>query len=188
MKKLVVASKNPVKIAAVQNGFAQMFPEEAVFEIDGVSVVSGVSDQPMSDAETLEGAWNRCHRAADAAPDADFWIGIEGGVEDKPPHLYHRCGGKAGEMEAFAWVVVKSREGKIGKGRSSAFFLPAKVADLIRGGKELGEADDIVFKRANSKQENGAVGLLTHNAIDRTHYYTDAVILALIPFVNPDLY
>ena len=163
-------------MAAVREGFARMFPRETSV-LDGVSVLSGVNDQPMSDAETLEGAWNRCHRAADAAPDADFWIGIEGGVEDK-----------AGELEAFAWVVVKSREGKIGKGRSSAFFLPQKVAELIRQGKELGEADDIVFKRANSKQENGAVGLLTHNAIDRTHYYTDAVILALIPFANPALY
>lgn len=176
MKTLVIASKNPVKIAAVKNGFEKMFPAET-FSLDGVSVQSGVSDQPMSDAETLEGAWNRCHRAADAAPDADFWIGIEGGVEDK-----------AGEMEAFAWVVVRSRDGKIGKGRSSAFFLPAKVAELIRQGKELGEADDIIFSRTNSKQENGAVGLLTHNVIDRAHYYTDAVALALIPFANPALY
>jgi len=176
MKKLVVASKNPVKIAAVRDGFRKMFPEET-FLLDGVSVTSGVRDQPMSDAETMEGAWNRAHRAADAAPDADFWIGIEGGVEDN-----------AEELESFAWVMIKSCEGKIGKGRSSAFFLPQKVAELVRQGKELGEADDIVFARTNSKQENGAVGLLTHNAIDRTHYYTDAVILALIPFVNAALY
>lgn len=176
MKKLVVASKNPVKITAVRLGFEKMFPQET-FSLDGVSVASGAADQPMSDAETLEGAWNRCHRAVSAAPDADFWIGIEGGVEDT-----------AGDMEAFAWVVIKSHDGKIGKGRSSAFFLPAKIAELIRAGKELGEADDIVFQRTNSKQENGAVGLLTHNAIDRTHYYTDAMILALIPFANPALY
>lgn len=176
MKKLVIASKNPVKMAAVKNGFEKMFPAET-FSLDGVSVASGVNDQPMSDAQTLEGAWNRAHRAASAAPDADFCIGIEGGVEDK-----------MGEMEAFAWVVVKSRDSKIGKGRSSAFFLPAKIAELIRQGKELGEADDIVFSRTNSKQENGAVGLLTRDIIDRTHYYTDAVILALIPFANKELY
>lgn len=176
MKKLIVASKNPVKIAAVRNGFEKMFPSEN-FEIEGVSVESGVGDQPMSDAETLAGAWNRCHRACEAVPDADFCVGIEGGVEDD-----------AGELEAFAWVVVKSRDGKIGKGRTCTLFLPQKVTELIRQGKELGEADDIVFNRTNSKQENGAVGLLTRDAIDRTHYYTDAVMLALIPFVNKDLY
>jgi inosine/xanthosine triphosphatase len=176
MKTLVVASKNPVKIAAVKNGFEKMFPAET-FSLTGVSVSSGIGDQPVSDAQTQEGAWNRAHRAADSIPDADFWVGIEGGVEDK-----------AGEMESFAWIVVRSRDGKTGRGRSSAFFLPHRVAELVRGGMELGAADDVVFARTNSKQENGAVGLLTHDVIDRTHYYTDAVVLALIPFVNKELY
>jgi non-canonical (house-cleaning) NTP pyrophosphatase len=53
---------------------------------------------------------------------------------------------------------------------------------------ELGDADDVVFGRTNSKQENGAVGLLTENVIDRTAYYVQALILALIPFKNSVLY
>jgi non-canonical (house-cleaning) NTP pyrophosphatase len=52
----------------------------------------------------------------------------------------------------------------------------------------LGDADDIVFKRSNSKQKNGAVGILTDNLINRTDYYTHAIILALIPFTNSKLY
>ena len=76
----------------------------------------------------------------------------------------------------------------VGKGRSGTFFLPPKIAELIRQGKELGEADDIVFGRTNSKQENGAVGILTDGVVDRTKYYTEAVVLALIPFKNERLY
>lgn len=38
----------------------------------------------------------------------------------------------------------------------------------VAGGMELGEADDHVFERSNSKQEDGAVGLLTKGLIDRT--------------------
>ena len=76
----------------------------------------------------------------------------------------------------------------VGKGRSGTFFLPPKIAELIRQGKELGEADDIVFERTNSKQENGAVGILTDGVVDRTKYYTEAVVLALIPFKNERLY
>ncbi len=76
----------------------------------------------------------------------------------------------------------------IGKGRTGTFFIPPPVADLIRQGKELGEADDIIFQRNNSKQENGAVGLLTGNVIDRKNLYEQAVILALIPFKNSILY
>ena len=46
----------------------------------------------------------------------------------------------------------------------------------------------MVFKRSNSKQKNGAVGILTDNLINRTYYYAHAIILALIPFSNTKLY
>jgi len=53
---------------------------------------------------------------------------------------------------------------------------------------ELGEADDVVFGTNNSKQANGAVGLLTDNALTRAELYTEGVILALIPLRNESLY
>lgn len=53
---------------------------------------------------------------------------------------------------------------------------------------ELGEADDLVFKQTNSKQGRGTVGTLTRDVIQRTEYYKPAVIFALIPFINPELY
>lgn len=174
MKTILVASTNPVKIQTALNGFERMFPGES-FQAGGVSVPSGVSAQPMTDEETLQGALNRAHNARAAAPDADFWAGIEGGCEEKH-----------GELLAYAWVVVLSRE-RTGMGRTGAFCLPGEVADLVRQGVELGEADDRVFGRSNSKQGNGAVGLLTGDVMDRVAFYDHAVILALIPFKNPQL-
>jgi non-canonical (house-cleaning) NTP pyrophosphatase len=53
---------------------------------------------------------------------------------------------------------------------------------------ELGQADDQVFNQSHSKQKNGAVGLLTNDLIDRSEYYKQAVILALVPFLKPELY
>jgi inosine/xanthosine triphosphatase len=177
MKKVVIASKNPVKIQSVRDGFKKMFPDLTV-EFSGVSVGSGVSDQPMSNDETLKGAKIRAKNASTHPDfvDADFYAGIEGGIEKVN-----------GEMEAFAWVVITSGD-IVGKSRTSTFFLPKQVVELIEQGKELGEADDIVFDRHNSKQKSGAVGILTENVIDRTYYYTEAVVLALIPFRNRDLY
>ncbi|MFD0931011.1 inosine/xanthosine triphosphatase [Psychroflexus salinarum] len=175
MKKVIIASKNPVKIQAAKNGLEQMFPNQE-FECMGVSVQSNVSDQPMSDEETFRGAKNRADNAVKTYKDADFYIGIEGGIANIET-----------EMQAFAWVFIKSKE-KYGKSRTGTFFLPKQVVDLIKAGKELGEADDIVFKRDNSKQKSGAVGILTGGTINRTGYYTEAVILALIPFKNEDLY
>jgi inosine/xanthosine triphosphatase len=176
MKKIIVASQNPVKIRSTLNAFQAMFADET-FEAEGVSSTSGVSEQPATDGETYQGAYNRARHAHKEHPHADFWVGIEGGIEVKGQ-----------EMEAFAWVVIIGANDKLGKGRSATFFLPPKVAELIKQGKELGEADDIVFGRTNSKQANGAVGLLTHDVSDRTKYYTEAVVFALIPFRNPEFY
>ena len=175
MKKVIIASKNPVKIQAVQNGFEKMFPDQT-FEFTGVSVASDVPDQPMTDTETFQGAINRADNASEEIDSIDFYVGIEGGINQS-----------GNDMEAFAWVVIKSN-GRYGKSKTGTFILPKQVVELINEGKELGEADDIVFDRTNSKQKSGAVGILTGNAIDRTSYYTEAVILALIPFKNSDLY
>jgi non-canonical (house-cleaning) NTP pyrophosphatase len=195
---LIVASTNPVKVQSAKHGFTQMFPAET-FTAEGISVPSGVSDQPMTDEETLQGALNRAINARAAQPSADYWVGIEGGCEEKH-----------GELWTFAWVVVLGlasprhegyqwtepakvadvRQGVrvlMGKARTGAFMLPQEVANLVRSGIELGHADDQVFGRSNSKQTNGAVGLLTSDLIDRQRYYEHAVILALVPFKNTNL-
>lgn len=173
--KLIVASKNPVKVQCAQQGFEKVFSSDEIL-VEGVSVASGVSDQPMSDQETLTGAKNRAENAKRAYPHADYWVGIEGGIAE--PY---------GSMEAFAWVYILSRD-RAGKARTASFDLPPKIRSLIHEGIELGVADDMVFKRSNSKQKNGAVGILTHDLINRSEYYEPAVILALIPFVNTELY
>ncbi len=174
MIKIVVASTNPVKIEAVRRGFAAMFPG-AGLAVSGVAVPSGVSDQPMSDAETFQGALNRARHARQHTPDAHYWAGVEGGLDEQH-----------GDLLAFAWVVILAATGT-GSSRTATFVLPQEITTLIRQGVELGAADDIVFGRSNSKQANGAVGILTADAIDRTRYYEHAVILALVPFKNTAL-
>lgn len=179
MPVVAIASHNPVKLSAARQGFASAFPEQ-VFTFIPVATSSGVSEQPFSDPETLSGAEERTRQASLALPYADFWVGIEGGVEEHP------CG-----MAAFAWVVARGAvrgAAQTGRGRSAAFFLPEAVASLVRQGVELGTADDIVFGRSNSKQANGAIGLLTGDVIDRAALYIPAVVMALIPFKNPELY
>lgn len=175
MQKILVASKNPVKVNAALLGFRAIFPQEE-FEVMGVAVPSGVSDQPFSNAETLRGAHNRAIAAYHHDQQADFWVGIEGGIEEEED-----------DMAAFAWVVVLSQT-FVGKGKSGTFYLPRAVAKLIKEGMELGEADDQVFGLTNSKQEQGSVGILTGNVITRTELYKAATIFALIPFRNTEFY
>lgn len=175
--RVIVASTNPVKIETALRAFQAVFPN-ASCECEGVSAESQVSNQPLSDKETLEGAQNRVAHARSQVPDADFYVGIEGGVEDFD-----------NELHCFAWIVIESKEGKRGKGRSAAFIVPPEIRRLIiEEGKELGDADDIVFGGTNTKQKNGSIGLLTNDVITRTELYRHAAVSALIPFIHQHLY
>lgn len=166
---IVVASQNPVKVEATRRGFARMFPHVA-FHVQSVAAASGVRPQPRSDAETWQGALNRTQHAAQLVPQADYWVGIEGGVEERQ-----------GTMEAFAWIVVSAPQ-LLGHSRTGTFNLPAGVAALIRQGWELGPAVEELYARSQVKHTTGAVGVLTEGVIDRVHLYEHAVVLALVPF------
>ena len=171
---VLVGSKNPTKIKAVSEAFKRVFKKNNVV-VSGVSVPSGVSDQPMGSKETKTGAKNRLKNLKTHL--ADFYVGIEGG-----------CGYEDKILYAFAWVVVENKKGRQGQGKTSMFQLPKKIKDLIEDGVELGVADDIVFNRKNSKKKDGAIGILTGGLIDRTKYYEEAVVLSLIPFLNKKLF
>lgn len=180
-----VGSTNAVKVNAARS---PAFPEPV--HVVGYAVPSGVSAQPMGDAETRSGAMTRARAAAEAHRAATCewptWaVGLEGGCGEEDfdaPSLVgapvrHRT------LTCFAFAaVLHVPTGRWGIARSGAFALPPRIAKLVRGGMELGDADDIVFGRSGSKQLDGAVGLLTGGAITRTAYYDHAMTLACIPF------
>lgn len=165
---IVVASKNPVKAAAIEGAFRSLFPSRR-FDIRTAEAPSGVSDQPMSDEETRRGALNRVAHVRDKAPEGDVWAALEGGIAETD----------AG-MAAFAWIIVETKTTH-GESRTATFPLPEAVAELIRSGVELGDADDAVYGRKNSKQGDGAIGILTDGLIDRRQLYEHAAIMAMIP-------
>ncbi len=177
MLLVIVASTNPVKINATRLAFEQMFPGHE-FSVEGMNAPSGVSDQPMGTAETIQGARNRVQHISKAQPEADYFVGLEGGlITDEDDRLVSQ-----------AWMVIVNKHGRESKASTATFALPQAMADMIRSGLEMGHATDKFFGLNNSKHSNSTVGILTDNVIDRTAYYTHALIMALIPFKNPDLY
>jgi inosine/xanthosine triphosphatase len=176
MKKVIVGSSNPVKLETTKEAFQQSFPNEE-FEFITVSAPSGVPDQPMGQAETKQGATNRAEACRSEYPDADFYVGLEGGLE------------KLGEEYwTFAWMCILGTQNTKGFGRTGSFLLPPMVSQLIDQGEELGIATDKVFNETNSKHKGGTIGILTNENITRKDFYRDAMIFALIPFVKPELY
>ena len=174
MKKIVVGSENPVKIEAVKQAFELVWPNED-WQVEGVGVDSGVSDQPMSDQEGIQGATNRAKRSLTES-DADFSVGLEGGLEQIEGKWFD-CG----------WIVVIDKEGGLGIGSTIRMRVPEEMMDLIKQGFGLGMVDDKVFGLENSKQASGHFGIMTNDVITRTHGYRDGVVSALTAFIHPDL-
>ncbi len=170
-----VGSENPVKVGCVAAAITEFWPTARAV---GGSTDSLVSAQPLSDHEMFTGALNRARQALEKTEGAAYGVGIEGGVLDT-----------ADGMWAYAWAVVVDREGRIGSGQTGRFLLPEGVARLIRNeGLELGEADDRFFGRSNSKQQEGAIGILSDGRITRLQLYQPAVVFALLRFVHPEYY
>jgi|SRR5690606_468797 len=172
---VIVGSTNPVKIACTESAFTEAF--KSGFIVNGINTASQVSDQPIGDEETYLGAKNRVINARKTFPEADYWVGIEGGIGEDERGMY-----------AFAWIYIEDKSGLYGKSKTGTFYLPEAIAKLIHSGMELGTADDQFFEQENSKQNGGSVGILTKGAITRQTYYSQAIILALIPFLNKGLF
>ena len=174
--KIAVGSRNPVKIKSALAGFEHVFPDQP-FAVEGFEVASGVSDQPMSCEETLQGAKNRLTELRRIAPEVNYFVGIEGGIELIDETMF-----------ATAWIIIADASGRTSSGRSGSFPLPPSVKRMVQAGMELGYANDKVFKQHNSKQDGGAVSSLTGGVITRRSLYEHAMVLALVGFYQPDLY
>ena len=152
-------------------------------EVTGISVSSNVSNQPIDD-ETFAGARNRAFELKNLVDkerngDADFFVGIEGGLTK----LFHR-------WFCFGVMCIMDSTGRTGYGTAPFFELPSNITEKVlkRDGTELGDAIDSLIGEKNTKEKQGAVGYFTNGVVDRKRYYVDGLLVALIPFLNTDLY
>lgn len=177
MMKILVGSKNPVKINSVKEAFQKYFEN---IEVIGMEVNSWVSDQPVNE-ETFDGAKNRAFELIERNKKenihANFFIGIEGGIIE----LYSR-------WFAFGCMCIADENGNTGFGTSAHFELPGKVVKELLNGKELGDVMDIIQNESNTKQKHGAIGYFTKGVMSRSELYVPGLVTALIPFLNKELY
>ncbi|NMH60778.1 inosine/xanthosine triphosphatase [Alteromonas ponticola] len=178
MKKLIVGSRNPVKVAAAKQAFMKVFSGTQLLA-EGVNAPSGVDRQPMSEAETRLGAINRVNSVLEDPQmhitDSDWIVAIEGGVEK---FLDGPC--------TFAYIAIWHQH-QWSIGRSANLPLPDNIYQGLEEGWELGDVMDAFFGTSNIKQQGGAIGLLTSNLATRQSVYELAIILALSKFQHDKL-
>jgi inosine/xanthosine triphosphatase len=171
---IVVGSKNPVKINAAKHIFAMYFPQHSI-NCQGVDAPSNVPDQPIGEEETRIGAQNRVEHCKTHYP-ADYYVAMEGGAEQ---FSYGAA--------TFAYVVIDNALNQV-IGRSSNLPLPQIFYNALLNGEELGDVMDKAFNTTNIKQQGGAIGLLTNHHATRESTYTQALTLAMAPFLHSSLY
>lgn len=182
--KVSVGSNNPVKVEAVRHAFRKYWPE---CEVVGIEVSSGVGSQPMSERETMNGARQRAYKVLELDSEADYGVGIEGGVTELNPTSPNWTGSRGGKGKMFecAWACVVKRGGEEGLGGGLYFELPRKIADKIKAGGELGPIMEELMKY-DVKRTSGAIGVFTKGQLDRKNAYVQIVLSAMIRHVSPE--
>lgn len=177
MVKVLVGSKNPAKIDSVKEAFSHYFKE---LEVIGVDVESDVPEQPINN-QTFEGAQNRAkalHKInLEHKYGASFFVGVEGGII----HLYSR-------WFSFAVSCIMDETGKTGFGISPNFELSEAMSTEILQGVELGVIAERLTGEQNVNHKGGIIGFLTKGIIDRRSLQVPALVTALVPFLNKEIY
>ncbi len=174
MLHVTVGSSNPVKVGAARNIFARLF-EEA--HVTAVEVPSGVSNQPVGEAETTQGAVNRARAALAATPGAQWGVGLEGGVTFRN-----------GQCWMIQYCAVAHADGRVHVAPGVQFLLPPVIGAGVANGGEVGPLFDGLSGIRDIKKKGGAIGFLTHGLVVREEMYTQMVAAALVPFLHPELY
>lgn len=169
---IFVGSTNPVKTNAVIMAASEQWPEVVVV---GLDVPTGVSEQPLSDAETQRGASNRARQALDEGlrlhPTTDtlvLGLGLEGGVTEYQDELW-----------STVWGCVVDNQDREFFANGARCKLPPVIADPIAAGKEMGPVVEKLSLDTDVRQKQGMIGVITKGFVDRTEEYAAVAKFAL---------
>ena len=192
-----VGTENQAKLGAVHAALGSLADRSEGLAIVGVSVPSGVPDQPVGWSEIVAGARNRARAALASGPCA-LAIGLEDGLVELP------AGSEGASVfnVGCAWVTDGRRDGT---GFSAGFAYPAAcLIPALRDREPIGSLFDALWRTERGQLEEasssssspagpsgpqgGNIGHLTQGRLDRSAYGAQAILCALVPFLHADLY
>lgn len=173
---IAVGSTNIVKINAVKQAVAHMWPDAVV---TGFETESGVGEQPRTDVETKTGSMNRAIQALNfleqtnqtslfGKEDMCLGVGLEGGVDETPEGL-----------ASVVWCSVVDRNEAIFSSSGARFILSEVIAQEIRKGGEMGPVMDLLLDDTDTKRKQGMIGTVTAGFYNRTDEYASIARLTI---------
>jgi len=156
--KIMVGSKNPTKIKAVEDVFSEA-------DITSLDVATDVPPQPFSDEETKQGAINRALASMEYNNSA-LGIGLEGGVMHVGDQLY-----------LSNWGALVTEDDHIYTASGARIMLPKEIEVQLKAGLELGDIMDHYTEKTGVRNKEGAIGVFTNELILRPEMFTHVVKL-----------
>ncbi len=171
--KVAAGTKNPAKLKGIEAAFRKFFDDVEVvpFEVD-----PDVPPQPFND-DTIRGAINRAKKAF--RDGFSFSVGVEAG-------LFKNEFALSGYLDFQVACVYNGEKFTIGFG--PGFEYPKRVIKEVLSGKEVGKVMEKITGIRELGKKFGAIGYLTNKAVKRENLTEIAVTMALIPWINSELY
>ncbi|MGM0843885.1 MAG: DUF84 family protein [Bacillota bacterium] len=163
---IAIGTKNKAKVEAVQNGFAELLCNEEL-DFESFKTKSGVSEQPFSDKETIQGAVNRASEVLEMS-EGSIGIGLEGGVVETQYGLFLCNWGALAERGETPIIAGGAR-----------ILLPETIAKRVRNGEELGPVMDDYCQSEGIRHHEGAMGIFTKGAVNRDEMFKHTVKLLI---------
>lgn len=173
----VVGTGNPVKVQAAEEALRARRDGES--RVRGVEVETGVPEQPRDGGETTQGAVGRAVRALARDANADWGVGVEAGLVEVP--------GWGDPFDVQVCAIV-DRGGRVSLGQGPGFAYPRDILEAVEAGATVGEAVSEAAGIPEVGRKEGAIGVLSGGAMDRTRLTEAGVLMALVPRLNLDRY
>jgi inosine/xanthosine triphosphatase len=178
---IAIGSTNEAKVQAVK----EVLKSSSHFEkakVISLLISSGVSDQPLSLEETIQGAKNRAKNAFGKCDSCQYGFGIESGLMAAP-------GTSTGYLNISICCIYDGDS--VHTGMSCGFEVPVQALELLIEKKmDLTQAclNTGITKNSNIGSTEGLIGILTKGKIDRKEYSKQCILLAIAQIEHADWY
>lgn len=165
MKVVALGSSNPSKIQAAEMACKVLFREYKLCPV----TIEATSKQPLSEIEIIRGAIYRATSAIKKVPDADYGLGLEGGLRRNDYGVF-----------VTGWVAVVDKFNNLGLASTVAVQLPDYVWELVEK-RKVCELEEIMARLSgipNIGDTIGAIGFMTLERYTRADAFRDAIICA----------
>lgn len=171
MKKIVLTSKNPVKLSVVKNTVEQILPD---ISFEYVPLDLDAKNAELFGKELIVNYMiDILAKAREFVSGAEYYVCMQGGMEDT-----------GSEMHETAYVMVSDSTGRSEISRCSTFRVPTQVANEVRNGKDFAKSVDEFFKVQDTKTAGGFVSILTKGIVNKESHYSQPFTIALSTLVQ----